>query len=281
VFFGHPERQPFVIALRWEWIAIGYYTYLLIFALAARRFAAARASALAATAACGFVLAVQTFVPGSRMSALAFSTLVPLIVLVVGYWLSGLFFVRPMPGAERWLLGMDERFLRASGILSVYASSPRIVHELLEMAYLLVYPLIPVAVATLALGGHVEAIPRFWIIVLLAEFISYGVMPWLQTRPPRIVESAFGIAHPQSALRRLNAVILDRGSIQANTVPSGHAAGAVATALAVVDVMPVAGTVFLILAAAIVAATVLGRYHYLVDSLLGIVVATATWYICR
>jgi membrane-associated phospholipid phosphatase len=81
-------------------------------------------------------------------------------------------------------------------------------------------------------------------------------------------------------IRRLNSAILDRGSIQANTVPSGHAAGAVATALAVADVMPLAGVVFLIVAAGIVAATVLGRYHYLVDSILGVAVAVGAWYLC-
>ena len=97
---------------------------------------------------------------------------------------------------------------------------------------------------------------------------------------PRVIESAPGTLR-QPAIRRLNASILNRGSIQANTVPSGHAAGAVATALAVADVMPVAGVVFLLLAGAIVAATVLGRYHYLVDSLLGVVVALGAWGLCR
>ena len=36
----------------------------------------------------------------------------------------------------------------------------------------LVYPVIPAAVATLVVGGHSYALPRFWTIVLLAEFIS-------------------------------------------------------------------------------------------------------------
>jgi membrane-associated phospholipid phosphatase len=83
------------------------------------------------------------------------------------------------------------------------------------------------------------------------------------------------------AVRRFNAAILNRGSIQVNTVPSGHAAGAVATALAVFDVMPGEGILFLALAAAIVVSTVLGRYHYLVDSLLGVLVALCAWLICR
>jgi membrane-associated phospholipid phosphatase len=116
---------------------------------------------------------------------------------------------------------------------------------------------------------------------LLAEFVSYGMLPWLQTRPPRAIEAVAGVRHPPSSVRQFNAAILNRGSIQVNTVPSGHAAGAVATALAVADVMPGAGIVFALLAAAIVAATVLGRYHYLVDSLLGGLVAVSAWLICR
>ena len=266
--------------VRWEWIAIGYFTYLLIVAVADRRFTRARVRTFVGTVVCGAVLAVQSL-QWLRIDALTFAILVPLPVLLVGYWLSGLFFVSPMRDAEQWLMAIDRRFLRRPGILAAYESSSRVVHELLESAYVLVYLVIPAGVATLALGGHPEAIPRFWTIVLLAAFISYGAMPWLQTRPPRVLEHAFGLRHPESAVRRFNATILDRGSIQANTVPSGHAAAAVATGLAVADAMPLAGLMFLILAAAIVAATVLGRYHYLVDSLLGIVVAVGAWSLCR
>ncbi len=72
-------------------------------------------------------------------------------------------------------------------------------------------------------------------------------------------------------------MVLAQGSIQANTIPSGHAAGAIAIALAVSSVLPAAGTAFLILGIGITAATVLGRYHYLVDSVLGVAVAMAVW----
>jgi hypothetical protein len=271
-----------VIALRWEWIAIGYFTYLLVVALAIKRFARARIAAFAGTVMCSVVLGAQAVSGlGPMIDRLTFAILVPMPVLLVGYWLSGLFFVSPMLRVERCLMAMDERLLRRGGILATYQASPRLVREFFEMAYVLVYPVIPAAVATLVLGGHPNALPRFWTVVLLAEFISYGVMPWLQTRPPRVIEDRMGMIHPPSALRRFNASVLDRGSIQANTVPSGHAAGAVATALAVVDVMPSAGVIFLVVASTIVAATVLGRYHYLIDSLLGIVVAVGAWYFCR
>jgi hypothetical protein len=269
-----------VIDLRWEWIALGYFAYLLVVAVASgARFARARIPALAGTAFCLVLAAQISSSPWFRVNAPVFA-IVPLAVLLGGYRLSGLFFVSPMHAIERRLLAIDERLLRRTGILAAYAASPPVVHEIFELAYLLVYPVIPAGVATLVMGGHGDAIPRFWAIVLLAEFLSYGTMPWLQTRPPRALEAAVESAQSPALIRRLNAAILDRGSIQANTVPSGHAAGAVATALAVADVMPLAGVVFLIIAACIVAATVLGRYHYLVDSILGIVVACGAWYLC-
>jgi membrane-associated phospholipid phosphatase len=215
------------------------------------------------------------------MDAVAFAILGPLVILLSGYWLSGLFFVNPMQHTERWLMTVDDWLLRRSGILAAYQASPRIVSELVEAAYVLVYLVIPAGAATLVIGGHPDAINRFWATVLLAAFLSYGTMPWLRTRSPRVLEAAMGTMHPRSSVRRLNAAILDRASIQANTVPSGHAASAVATALAVVSVMPLAGSIFLALAGAIVIATVLGRYHYLVDSLLGIIVAVAAWQLCR
>jgi hypothetical protein len=270
-----------MIALRWEWIAVGYYAYLTLIALVVTRFARARTAALLATIACIAMIAAQSLSPlGPRFQQIAFGLVLPSIVLLVGYWLSGLFFTSPMQRVERWLMALDERCLRRPGVFAAYEAGPGFVRELMETAYLLVYLVIPAGAITLMNAGHSDALPRFWATVLLAEFVSYGMLPWLQTRPPRALDAAPAI-RAQSAVRRFNAAILDRGSIQANTIPSGHAAGAVATALVIISEMPAAGIIFVALAAAIVAATVMGRYHYLVDSLLGVVVAGAAWQICR
>jgi membrane-associated phospholipid phosphatase len=270
-----------VIALQWEWIAVGYYAYLLLVALAFARFARARTATLAATVACVVVLGAQAFVPlGPLFQQIAFGIVVPSIVLLVGYRLSGLFFTTPMHRVERWLMTIDDRFLRLPGVFAAYEASPRFIRELMETAYLLVYLVIPAAAVTLMTGGHPDALPRFWATVLLAEFVSYGMLPWLQTQSPRALETA-PATHSRLTVRRFNVAILTRGSIQVNTVPSGHAAGAAATALAVLSVMPAAGIVFLVLAVAIVVSTVLGRYHYLADSLLGVIVATGAWLVCR
>jgi undecaprenyl-diphosphatase len=77
----------------------------------------------------------------------------------------------------------------------------------------------------------------------------------------------------------LNELILRVGSVQVNTFPSGHAAGALATALAVAAVSPAAGWAFGALALGIVAASIVGRYHYMADSIAGLLVAVAAFLI--
>ena len=66
-------------------------------------------------------------------------------------------------------------------------------------------------------------------------------------------------------------------SVKANTFPSGHVAVALAVALAVFDLLPVAGMIFVPAALLIAAATVVRRYHYTADAALGLVVAVVCW----
>ena len=247
----------------WQWIAFAYFAYLAAVALIDRRFSRARWRTLVAA------LLTAAWTPFAPSASPWTQTLLPLPILLAGYWLSGLFFVRPMHPLEQWLLRVD------APLLPVLRRCPRALCEYFELAYLLVYAVVPAGALTLLLSGHANEVPRFWAIVLLSEFISYGMLPWLQTRPPRVIEADPGDHH--SALRRFNLAVLGRGSIQVNTIPSGHAAGSVAVALAVGGTMPMAGSVFALLAASIVVATVVGRYQYLVDSVLGVLVAIAAW----
>ena len=47
--------------------------------------------------------------------------------------------------------------------------------------------------------------------------VSYAALPWLRSRPPRILEGHGVIAERAPVLRRLNVTILDRAGVQANT----------------------------------------------------------------
>ena len=253
----------------WIWIALGYVTYLAVVSLTRREFARARWPLWLLTA-LGWVTVATV---GRVTLSPVLLVVVPSLVLLAGYWLSGLLFVRADVGIEKWLHDMDNRLLTQTGVLAWYRRSPRLVRDYFELSYLLVYLAVPAGATTLLLAGHADQIDRFWTTVLLAEFACYGMLPWIQTRPPRAIETVDDAV--VRGVRRLNLRLVNGASIQANTVPSGHAAGALATALAVAAVMPTAGVLFAVLAASIAVATVLGRYHYVVDTLLGVIVAIA------
>ena len=94
-------------------------------------------------------------------------------------------------------------------------------------------------------------VDRYWTIVVAAELACYAMLPWIQTRPPRALRLHTAIEDRRLAIHRLNGLVLGLGSIQVNTFPSGHAAGAFATAFAVGLFVPGAFPAFLVLAASI------------------------------
>jgi len=255
--------------LCWESIALGYVSYLAITSLAFPRFVRARRVAVAAAILCWPLMPVVS----SAGIPEGIRGLFPALVLLAGYWLSGSFFVGPMPRVEMRLRRLDEVLLDRTGVRARYRQARPLVHHAFELAYLLAYPMVPAGALLLLAGGHADRLGPFWATVMLAAFAAYGVLPWVQTRPPRGLGPKAGPPHPVTALRRLNQSVLDRASVQVNTIPSGHTAAALAVALAVIPAMPVAGALLLALALLIAAATVLGGYHYALDSVLGVLVA--------
>jgi hypothetical protein len=202
---------------------------------------------------------------------------VPSLLLLAGYRLSGLLFVRIDARVEDALLALDRSWLGQAGVMHAYAAAPRAVREYLETSYLLVYAALPAGALALVGTGHASLLDTYWSVVLSAEFICYGMLPWIQTRPPMLREDDAMAPPPVSGVRRLNQMIARRASIRANTIPSGHAAGALAVALVVMSASPAIGLMFLVLAMSIAVASVLGRYHYALDSVLGILVAVLVW----
>ena len=263
--------------MHWQWVAVGYVAYLAIVSLTQPRFTRARGPLLLAAAAACAAVALEFAPTDPAPLHPALEVIVPAAVLLAGYWLSGLLFVVPDERLERWLQSVDDTILGRTGALAWFRTAPRAVIEFFELSYLLVYVIVPAGAVTLVLGGHAEQVGRFGAVVLLAEFTCYAMLPWLQTRPPRALENAPSDARRPLLIRSLNLGIVNRASIQVNTLPSGHTAGAMATALAVGSTMPAAGAVFLVFAASIAVAAVLGRYHYVVDAVLGLAVAAIAW----
>jgi hypothetical protein len=197
----------------------------------------------------------------------------PLTVLVTGYWLTKPFYTSPSPRLEAWLMGYDDLWR----VDRLAAALPRWLHALVEVAYIGAYPFMVVAAIPAFLASR-DAFAWHWTLVLSAELACYVTLPWLQARPPR--ENGDGsqfyefrkIETRPHFLRRFNEAMLQRLSVRATTIPSGHVAGPIAASLSVWMIAPEWAPWLMAGALAISAATVIGRYHYAVDAVLGLIV---------
>lgn len=252
----------------WEIASVVFFAYTVAAALAVSALPRRQRMQALSGAGAGFALTLLSI--GLPAAPVLHEWLIPPLLLLLAYWASGRLFVAPMPAAERALMGLD----RALGIPSLTAGAPRWAAELLEFAYAGVYPLIPVALilSIFFVPGHDP--DRFWAVILVTDYVCFGVLPWVQTRPPRALEAG----DPwRSGFRPVNLGLLSAASIHVNTFPSGHAAEALAAALLVVTA-PLPMVIWMFLAAlAISAGAVGGRYHYAADALLGWCVALVVW----
>ena len=233
-----------------EWIAIVY------FALVAAAAGPGRPRAL--LYACSSIALVIVSRLALSWEARAW---MPHAYLVLGYWIPAASAPSPNNRLERWLERVDARFgFEGRG-------SPALGAGILELAYLLCYPLVPAAFTFVFAHGSREDITRFWSAVLVAGYACYGTLRWTAARPPRLVS-------PQPVLPQgvawLNAEVLGRVSHRLVTFPSGHVAVSIAAALSVGRLSAGAGAGFVVVAAMIAVAAVTGRYHYVVDVVLGL-----------
>ena len=189
----------------------------------------------------------------------------PHLYLIGGYWVPGLLVPRLTAATrfERWLAASDRR------VRPRLPAVPAPLSQVAELAYLLCYPLVPAAFVVVSTLGRDVDVNRFWLAVLTAGYASYATLPWLLSRPPRLLGDAAAPGYFGGA----NAFVLERVSHRLNTFPSGHVAVSCASAGAMWSVSPVAAVILGALAAAIAVGAAAGRYHYVVDVGLGVAVA--------
>ena len=186
--------------------------------------------------------------------------LLPPVFLVFGYWMTAPFYRSPSPRLEAWLMRYDD----AIGVDRWRPAAPAWIKTAVELAYQGCYPFM-IAAAIPAFLASSSAFDWHWTLVLAAELACYVMLPWLQARPPREIRKTH-----DGALRRFNQAFMDRMSVRATTIPSGHVAGPIAATLSVWMIAPAWGPWLLAGALLIAAATVIGRYHYAVDAVLGL-----------
>lgn len=255
----------------WEYASLLFLGYTFVCALIVPRLD--RVSRLKCAAGCAAGLSIMCVSAALQPPALPWRfLLLPVLVLFTGYWVSGLLFRAPSPRVEAFLRDVDRR-LR---IRQTAAAAERPAAEFLEFAYAGVYALIPVALLihyNVTAPGAVDP-DRFWAVVLVTDFICFGFLPWVQSRPPRALEDG----EPwRAAFRTFNLRVVGAASIRVNTCPSGHAAEALAAALLVSTAPAPVFAGMLFAALAVSAGAVYGRYHYAVDAVTGWAVALVVW----
>jgi PAP2 superfamily protein len=268
------SRAIVMIAGAPAWLSASVVCFLYIAAVAALRRQLPAANRVRGVVASAAGLAVTSVAIATPLHPVFAGWVLPPALLLAAYWASGLLFVAPMPRAERALLRID----RLLGIRQLASAVPRPVAEFLELSYAAVYAVIPIAlIVHVFVAGEPDA-NRFWSVILITDYICFGMLPWIQTRPPRSLEHA---PPWHAGLRTFNLRLLGTASIQVNTVPSGHAAEALAAALLVLDAPAPLVAWMLFNALAISAGAVLGRYHYAADAVAGWVLAACVWLLLK
>ncbi len=143
------------------------------------------------------------------------------------------------------------------------------VQNYFEFSYLLCYPLVPLGLGVLYLWHLRQNADQYWAAILPATYLCYVVLPFVQALPPRLLQAEEEVQRDRSSIRRLNLWLLRHASIQVTTFPSAHVAATAAASLALLQLVPLAGFVFLLLSLGIAIGAVKGRYHYALDVLLG------------
>jgi membrane-associated phospholipid phosphatase len=246
-----------------EWVSFVYFAAMSAIALVRPLPMARRAgiSAIGMAMCAAIVWLARTAADGVRSSA-------PLAVILVAYYLSGRFALRPSPRFERWLLSSDQWMF--GNPATRFASWSRLLLAVLEILYVGCFLLVPAGyVALLAVAADAPLVDRYWTIVLAAELGSFFSLAFVHARPPWVLEQRAAL--PDRAVHRMATRFVEHFTIRANTFPSGHAAGSLAVALGTIGVLPMAGLLALLVALGICVAAVVGRYHYAVDVLAGVV----------
>ncbi len=183
--------------------------------------------------------------------------------LPLAYWAPAPLVGRSLERLELWLGDIDRRL----GVARAAPSAGRI----FELAYLLVYAVVPAGLLAVIGTGKEGAVGEFWLAILIAVLPCYSLLPFVATRPPRVLHpSPVLITTTPDLVRRANALFMATFSNGWNTLPSGHAACASAVTLVVWRSGSPLTPLFLVLAIGIALGAVRGRYHYAVDVVLGV-----------
>lgn len=186
-------------------------------------------------------------------------------------------FQRPLDlGFEHRLIAWDRVVLESWHLRRTIDSLGPILPDALEFCYLMVYAIPALALATLYRCHHRDRVERFLFTFLLGTLATYALLPFFPSESPRLAFTGQDLPAFAGVLRQLNLWLLDHYDIHTSVFPSGHVTAAFSAAWAMLLALPEKrhlGLLFLLDAIVIATATIYGRYHYVADGVVGLLIS--------
>lgn len=143
----------------------------------------------------------------------------------------------------------------------------------LETCYLLTSAAGCFALAILYAADKRDRANCFLLVYVLGTLLSYAIIPFFPSRPPRVVFPTIAAPDIMTSIRAYNLLVLSKAGIHTGVWPSAHVSSTFSAAWGLFFCLPERkrfGWIFLVYAMSVAVATVYGRYHFAVDAAAGI-----------
>jgi membrane-associated phospholipid phosphatase len=202
---------------------------------------------------------------------------VPALLVLTAYW-SADWVPQPHGGRtlENALIGWDRSLLNDWRLRATIERFGALLPALLDLAYLLIYAVPPLAIAYFYIRRERRRLDDFLFPFLLGTLMTYSLLPLFPSEAPRFVFAGQDLPGVETVFRRFSLWILNHCDIRSSVFPSGHVTVAFSAAFAMLLALPErrrAGWTLLAIALLVFVDTVYGRYHYAADGLAGLLVS--------
>jgi membrane-associated phospholipid phosphatase len=258
-----------------EWVLIGYFGYVALitplFPLDPHVKWMALAVLVLGGTLTGVLAVAETY--GSQELFSVTRDWVPFALTLIAYremdWFSPL--SRDHNLELRWL-EWDRKLLYGAGLQHAIEGLGALLPAYLELCYVLVYAVGPIAVALLYGQRRRDLVNRFLMVYLAGTLLVYALLPYFPSDPPRTLFAGTDMPNVITPVRQLNLWIVSGYGIHSSVFPSAHVSSAFSAAWALFWLLPEKqrfGWMMLAYAVSVAVATIYGRYHYAADAAAG------------
>lgn len=204
---------------------------------------------------------------------------VPALLVLIAYWSADWVpQLRNDHALENALIAWDRTLLNDWALRSAIERFGRLLPATLELSYLLVYAVPPLAIAYFYVRRERRRLDDFLFPFLLGTLMTYSLLPHFPSEAPRSAFANADLPGVDTVFRRFNLWILNYADIHSSVFPSGHVTVIFSAAFAMLLAVPKnrrVGWTLLALGLLVLVNTLYGRYHYAADGLAGVAVSLA------